>query len=226
MIISALFDEVRIVLRDENENMYKDPMMVGYYNRAVYECWSLMNQIGGEIAMTDNTITTDGLAQSYVLPYNFSTFVPHSVLPRSPRTATADYTHSRYLDQISSNDLTMTGSPTITASPRRFAITLDGTSQFIKFDTLPPAGEYYDYRFYQTPQHITVGDIDGMSTPWYGMLDPLLARILEQLCREGLEFITSKRDLWRAKAENDIVELLGLRHLTDVNLTPSLWRGI
>ena len=88
-----------------------------------------------------------------------------------------------------------------------------------------PLGAIINYRSYDVPRDIAEGNIGTTYTPWLGLLDPLLSRILEEFCREGLEFVTTKRDMWRARAEGDIVALLGIRHLDEVDSPPSMWKG-
>jgi hypothetical protein len=225
MLVNDLFDEVREALRDPNKNNYPDKIMVGYYNRAVSECWHLMTQIGAEIVMNTGTIVADGVARDYELPSDFRAFVPGMVLPRSPVTATSNYSWGTAMTQVGLLSTSIRGNPTTVATPTAFSVFWSGNSQYIRFNQIPPAGENYDFQYYPEYQRVSVSTIGVTYTPWLGLLDMLLARILEEFCREGLEFITTKRDMWRAKIEGDVVSLLGLRHLNEIQTTPSLWRG-
>jgi hypothetical protein len=175
--------------------------------------------------MNTGTIITDGLAQDYELPSDFRAFVLRNFLPRSPLTGTADYSWGKPFDQVGLFDKRIVGGPTAKATPRAFCVFSSGLSQYVRFSSIPPAGEHYDFRYYPEYQRVAVANIGNTYTPWLGLLDQLLARILEEFCREGLEFITQKRDLWRAKTEGDVLMLLGLRHLNENPAEPSLWKG-
>lgn len=221
-----LFTTVRSVLRDDNANSYTSDLMTNYYNRAVSECWNLMVRLGADVVQGHGSIVTTGTDQDYMLPSDFRAFVVDKFVPRSPRIPAASgiYTWGKPLKQVSLRDPRMSVSSTTPASPNYFALYISGNYQNIHFSSLPPAGEVYDYSYYPEPQKVRVENIGSTATPWLGLLDMLLARILEEFCREGLEFITTKRDVWRARAEQDIVELLGLRFLSEIETTPSMWK--
>jgi hypothetical protein len=225
VIINDMFKEVRSVLRDDNKNNYPDALMTNYYNRAIYECWSLMIRIGADVLQGGATIVTDGTNQTYTLPTGFQAFVIDSFLKR---VVTGDgYRWGKPLKQVGNRDGNIITSSTATQSPLYFFLGFaDWQTQAVTFSTLPPTGEIYDYKYYTLPPKTSYLNIETTYTPYMGFIDPLVMRILEQFCREGLEFITTKRDQWRAKAEADIIELLGLRHLEDVNYTPSMWQGM
>lgn len=224
--IEELFTAVKIGLRgNRSTTLYAPDLLVGYYNRALDEIWPVLVQLGAGIVEVVGEILTDGLARDHVLPDDFQAFALGGVLPRSPLTATADYSHGRALDQCGLFDSSMTGAPTTTRTPSKFAVFISDGVQYLRFDSIPPAGEYYDYLYYQVPPRAAVATIGTTYTPWLGICDPLIQRTLEEFCREGLEFVTSKREAWRARAEADLALLLGLRKLADRKVTPSIWAG-
>lgn len=226
MYVGAMFDDTRTVLADPNENLYGDALLVAYYNRIQEEIAAILRQHGAEIAMSSGTITGDGSAQSYVLPTDFLAFVPSTFLPRSPITATSNYSHGAPLLHVDPMDRRFMTTPTAASSPTMFCLTTSGTSQYVKFNTIPTSGHLYDYHYWPTITKVAVGaSLDTTSTPWLGLLDQLFSRSLEEYCREGKEFTTEHRALWRARAEADCVSLLGLRHLKVQQPNPSLWRG-
>jgi hypothetical protein len=225
-IISDLFTEVRSVLRDDNANSYPDALMTNYYNRAITECWSLMVALGADVVMTHATITADGSAQDYLLPADYRALVIDKVQPRSPATATTNYTWSRPLQHVWLRDSPIVAFSSTVSTPNAFCTYTSSMDQYLRFSSIPPAGEKYDYSYYPLPASVTTGTIVSTFTPWLGLLDTLLSRILEEFCREGLEFVTTKRDQWRAKAEADIIALLGLRYLSEQVVNPSMFRNM
>lgn len=226
--VRDIFTNVRLALNDENANLYKDPKMVNFYNRAIQEIWSLLIAFGAEVITNAGTIVSDGGGTDFQLPTDFRAFVPDSLMPRSPITATADYSHVQPLGHVGIHDSVMKCAPTATATPRFFAIFKSGQSQYIRFAAKPASGERFDFLYYPEVQPVTVSTVIAgtATTPWLGLCDPLIARILEEFCREGLEFVTTKREQWRARAAADLVQLITLRHVFEHRHNPSALRGL
>jgi hypothetical protein len=224
-LVSAIFEEVRSNLRSPGATgLYSPTLMVGYYNRILPEIWSLLVQLGAELIHSYGTLETDGAGQDYELPADFQAFKPDGFLPRAPITATADYRHGRPLPQAALLDPTMVGSPTTQGTPTAFAIFVAGDSQYLRFNTIPQAGLFYDFIFYPTVPAVSVDSISSTFTPWLGLCDGVIKRLLEELCREGLEYLTGKRELWTARAQADLAMLQGLRRLEERKAVPSIWR--
>jgi len=223
--IATLFDRVRVVLNDPNANLYKDDRQVLHYNRIIAEVQATLMRLGANLAMTPIVFEGDGLTQSFDLPAGFLAFVPKQVRQRAPAAATTNFSHGTAVQHVDHQVSTMPTSATAVAMPIRFVLDVAGSSQSVRFDTILPAGSFVDALAYvQIPEAevATIGDTD---TPWLGLLDQLLLRSLEQYCREGLEFTTEARAVWRSRTEADVQALLGLRHLQTQEKNPSLWKG-
>lgn len=228
-LVSSLLDEVSLSLRDADKNLYPLPLLNGYYNRAISECYQLMSQIGAEIITDYGTITADPATttRDQFLPYNFLAFVPGRFFPHSPITEATNFSLGRPLKQVGLFDPLMQGNGLIVQTPTAFALIQPvGDQQMLRFNSCPAAGELFEFQYYTKMPLMDVNMMQQTYTPWYGLLDQLLVRIIEEFCREGLEFISMKREQWRVKTEADIVMLLGLRHLVEDEVGFSMWKGV
>lgn len=221
-LVSTLFTTVRTNLRaNKSATVYEPALMVAFYNRALEEIWPVLAQLGAGILVSSGNLVGDGVAQDFVLPADFRAFV--GVYPRVPLTATSNYTRGTPLPQTSELDSAIAVTPTTAGTPTCFALVIAAGVQYLRFSTIPASGYRYDYAYYPAIVPVAESTISETYTPWLGLCDALIARTLEEWCREGLEFTTAKRSLWRARAEADLALLLGLRHLPPRKSTPSMW---
>ena len=223
-LVSTLFTEVRTALRTKRSaTVYETDLMVVLYNRALGEIWSILVRLGAPVVFGYNHLVGDGAAQDFELPTDFRAFVDNGLTPRVPITATSDYARGRALTQVTFSDARIRVAPSGTGSPLYFALFVNSGLQYVRFSAIPPAGHYYDYAYLPVISKVAEGTISSTYTPWLGLCDELLARTLEEWCLQGLEFSISKHQLWRARAEADLAETLGLRGLHPRKTTPSCW---
>lgn len=225
--IATFFEELRTLLRDQAGNAYRPELMRVVYNRAVEEINGLLMRLGSPIATNVASVLGDGVSQDFLLPADFQAFEINQVRPRSPLTATTNFTHGTPL----THDNQLGAVPTLTTrvgNPSRYKL-VSGSSgqQYIRFDCKPTAGIYIDGLYYMTAPRC--GNLTAASTtmmPWHGLLDQLIGRTMELYLREGLEFTLEARELWRQRATDEVVTLLGMRKLQDRSTRPSTYRGL
>lgn len=225
-LVTRLFSDTRTVLHDIEANLYDNTLLLPLYNRAISEINSLLVMLQADVAITTGNITGDGVNYSFALPANFLAPVPGQFKPRSPETATNNYTWGRALEHYDRMGTQLTALPTTVAAPSRFHIISDTTAQYAVFDSIPPSGYIYDLLYFTVPTAVTATTLSTAVVPWLGFLDNLVSRSLEEFAREGKEFTSDKRALWRARAEADISMILGLRHLQTQERIPSLFRNM
>jgi len=244
----ALFNAVRVDLDDQEENHFTDAVLVVPYNRLHRAINKELIQIGAEVAMGQQTISTDGTNYVFPLPTDFLALVENSFRPRSPIDATSDFTFGDPMPQVSPHDPRMQRNPTTTKTPSFFAMetgsgasstgdTYNGTartiynygrpdsSAYLVFNCFPPASQYYDYRYYQTTTDVTSTSISNTVMPFGNLLDDVFHASLAIWCRDHREFTSQSEQSWMTGAVDGAIMVLGLRHLHEREMTPSTWQG-
>lgn len=222
-LINNLFNTLRAMFQDSGAEVYKNTLLVPLYNRVVEEINSVLMQLSAEIAMDRITVIGDGVNSTFELPANFLAFVPTQVRHRSPATATSNYTMGAALRQLDQFDTNMKQVVTDVAAPKGFVLVVAGDTQYIKFNSIPVENEIIDGLYFYQPTKATESNVASEYTPWAGLLDNLIMRMLEHYVREGLEFTNEARAMWVARTTADVAMLLGLRHLQTNTINPSSW---
>jgi hypothetical protein len=225
-LVSDLFTSIKHRLRDPAGNAYKLPHLIATYNDVIDEVRAILIQLGADVVTAPITITGDGQAQEFELPADFLAFVPNNLRPRIPATATIDFAHGSALVHADQAGAGVEAPVSRVAAPARFVLVASGTTQRIRFDSIPEAGHQYDGLYYQQVPEATAENHTAVYTPWLGLLDPLIKRCLELYLREGLEYTNEARMAWRAQATADAKSLLGRRHVQTHTVNPSLYRGV
>jgi hypothetical protein len=224
---SVFFLQIRTKLKAKNDNMYEADELLQAYNQAQGLIYGLLREIGAPIAMKSSTITGDGTHYFYDLPTDFLAPVPSAFKPRSPVDAAANYTHGQEVILRDRLDPAFTHAPTSVgvAYAALLKIEDDGTPR-VYFPAIITAGAIYDFMYYPIMPVLADGTEGATDVPWRGRLDDLMARTVESILKEELEFSTDKREVWMQREEQNVRQVLGMTKLQEQHVTMSFFQGM